>query len=70
MGRVALPEAKSQPDPEDFPSVLAMARVIEDIRSVQYPEGVKCPKPGLNVNAKQSQFLCVLVLSLFLASIL
>ncbi|KAH9889411.1 armadillo-type protein [Cubamyces lactineus] len=39
-----------------LPSALATARIIEDIDSIKYPEGIKSPKPELNVNAKQGKF--------------
>ncbi|KZP29680.1 ARM repeat-containing protein [Athelia psychrophila] len=50
-----------QPQAEDaigpsFPSALATARIIEDIESVQYPEGIMGPKWNLNANTKNSKF--------------
>jgi len=36
--------------------VLATARFISDISSVQYPEGVSSPRPDLNKNAKEGKF--------------
>ncbi|EDQ99897.1 uncharacterized protein LACBIDRAFT_315112 [Laccaria bicolor S238N-H82] len=35
---------------------LATARNIDDIRTVQYPEGVMSPKPKLNANVKDGRF--------------
>ncbi|KAI1791195.1 armadillo-type protein, partial [Ganoderma leucocontextum] len=55
-GRLALSGAESQPNPAALPSALATARIIEDIGSIHYPEGVKSPKLELNVNAKQGKF--------------
>ncbi|TBU40170.1 hypothetical protein BD309DRAFT_1003254 [Dichomitus squalens] len=55
-GRLDLSGAKGQGIPAALPSALATARIIEDIGSIQYPEGVKSPKPELNVNAKQGKF--------------
>ncbi|KAM5542985.1 hypothetical protein V8D89_003369 [Ganoderma adspersum] len=55
-GRLDLSGTKSQSIPAALPSALATARIIEDIGSIQYPEGVKSPKPELNVNAKQGKF--------------
>ena len=55
-GRLDLSSAKNAAIPAALPSALATARIIEDIGSVQYPEGVKSPKPELNVNAKQGKF--------------
>ncbi|KAI0313314.1 armadillo-type protein [Amylostereum chailletii] len=37
-------------------SPLATARTIEDLSLVQYPEGIKRPKPELNVNAARGKF--------------
>ncbi|TBU30206.1 hypothetical protein BD311DRAFT_754942 [Dichomitus squalens] len=42
--------------PAALPSALATAQIIEDIGSIQYPEGVQSPKPELNVNAKRGKF--------------
>ncbi|KAH8109017.1 ARM repeat-containing protein, partial [Phellopilus nigrolimitatus] len=39
-----------------LPSALATARHIQDLDQVQYPEGVKSPKPELNTNAKDGKF--------------
>ncbi|OBZ65381.1 Eukaryotic translation initiation factor 4 gamma [Grifola frondosa] len=44
------------PIPAPLPSALATARVIEDLGSIAYPEGIKSPKVELNVNAKQGKF--------------
>ncbi|OCH90607.1 hypothetical protein OBBRIDRAFT_776738 [Obba rivulosa] len=45
-----------QPISAPLPSALATARIIEDLGSVQYPEGIRSPKVELNVNAKQGKF--------------
>ncbi|KIK01165.1 hypothetical protein K443DRAFT_60383, partial [Laccaria amethystina LaAM-08-1] len=37
-------------------SALATARNIDDIGTVQYPEGVRSPKPELNANVKHGRF--------------
>ncbi|KAH8113023.1 ARM repeat-containing protein [Phellopilus nigrolimitatus] len=37
-------------------SALATARHIQNLDQVQYPEGVKSPKPELNTNAKDGKF--------------
>jgi translation initiation factor 4G len=42
-------------------SALATARIISDILSVPYPEGVSSPNPALNQNAKEGKFRCVTV---------
>ncbi|TBU31087.1 hypothetical protein BD311DRAFT_737652 [Dichomitus squalens] len=55
-GRLDLSGAKDQGIPAALPSALTTALIIEDIGSIQYPEGVKSPKPELNINAKQSKF--------------
>ena len=39
-----------------IPGPLATARIIADISSVQYPEGVSSPRPELNENAKEGKF--------------
>lgn len=60
-----LPDFKKRPGPLDLsntkntaslPSALATARVIEDLGSVQYPEGISSPKVELNINAKHGKF--------------
>ncbi|CCM03917.1 uncharacterized protein FIBRA_06068 [Fibroporia radiculosa] len=55
-GPLDLSSAKSQPVPQPLPSALATARVIEDINSVSYPEGIRSPKVELNVNARHGKF--------------
>ncbi|KAI0767077.1 hypothetical protein C8Q74DRAFT_1354942 [Fomes fomentarius] len=55
-GRLDLSSTKNQTIPAPLPSALATARIIEDIGSIQYPEGIKSPKPELNTNAKQGKF--------------
>ena len=40
-------------------SALATARIISDIHSVPYPDGVSSPNPALNQNAKEGKFRCV-----------
>ncbi|THH13662.1 hypothetical protein EW146_g6581 [Bondarzewia mesenterica] len=42
--------------PAPLPSALATARIIEDIGTIQYPEGVKSPRVDLNVNAQKGKF--------------
>ncbi|KAH9064020.1 hypothetical protein EDB87DRAFT_1557548, partial [Lactarius vividus] len=46
--------------PRALPSVLATARHIDDLSRITYPEGIKNPKVGLNVNAQDGKFRCVL----------
>ncbi|TFY58489.1 hypothetical protein EVJ58_g6388 [Rhodofomes roseus] len=45
-----------KPIAQTFPSALATARIIEDLGSVSYPEGIRSPKVELNVNAKHGKF--------------
>ncbi|KAI5116077.1 hypothetical protein M0805_003834 [Coniferiporia weirii] len=45
-----------KPVPQALPSALATARLIQDVYQVQYPEGIKSPKPELNTNAKDGKF--------------
>jgi len=40
-------------------SPLATARIISDINTIQYPEGVVSPRPDLNENAKEGKFRSV-----------
>ncbi|TFY54696.1 hypothetical protein EVG20_g9603 [Dentipellis fragilis] len=42
--------------PAPLPSALATARIIEDLGSVPYPEGINSPKVELNVNAPAGKF--------------
>ncbi|TFK74623.1 hypothetical protein BDN72DRAFT_788870 [Pluteus cervinus] len=42
--------------PAPLPSALATARNIDNINSVQYPEGIQSPKAELNTNAKDGKF--------------
>ncbi|KIP11352.1 hypothetical protein PHLGIDRAFT_114747 [Phlebiopsis gigantea 11061_1 CR5-6] len=44
------------PIAQPLPSALATARIIEDITSIDYPEGIKSPQVELNMNAKQGKF--------------
>ena len=44
------------PIPQPLPSALATARNIEDISTIEYPEGIQSPRVELNVNAKQGKF--------------
>jgi translation initiation factor 4G len=44
-------------------SALATARIISDIHSVPYPEGVHSPNPALNQNAKEGKFRYALLYS-------
>ena len=39
-----------------LPSALATARNIDDLMTIDYPEGIKSPQVELNVNAKQGKF--------------
>lgn len=43
-----------------IPGPLATARIIADISSVHYPEGIRGPQPELNKNAKEGKFRYVL----------
>ena len=61
-GRLDLSSTKNPAIPAPLPSALATARIIEDIGSIQYPEGIQSPKPELNTNAKQGKFRYVAVL--------
>ena len=42
-------------------SAIASARIIEDIESFSYPEGIRSPAPELNVNAEKGRFRCVII---------
>ncbi|KZV69987.1 hypothetical protein PENSPDRAFT_685877 [Peniophora sp. CONT] len=42
--------------PQPLPSALATARIIDDISSIAYPEGILSPKIELNVNASKGKF--------------
>ncbi|EIW54449.1 uncharacterized protein TRAVEDRAFT_173662 [Trametes versicolor FP-101664 SS1] len=55
-GRLDLSSTKTNAIPAPLPSALATARIIEDIGSIEYPEGILSPKPELNMNAKQGKF--------------
>ncbi|CDO68855.1 hypothetical protein BN946_scf185035.g8 [Trametes cinnabarina] len=55
-GRLDLSSTKNNNIPQPLPSALATARIIEDISTIEYPEGIMSPKPELNVNAKQGKF--------------
>ncbi|KAI0941635.1 hypothetical protein AcW1_003473 [Taiwanofungus camphoratus] len=55
-GPLDLSSTKNQSISQPLPSALATARVIEDLGSVSYPEGIMSPKVELNVNAKQGKF--------------
>ncbi|KAM5541946.1 hypothetical protein V8D89_004256 [Ganoderma adspersum] len=46
---------KSRSIPAALPSALVSTRTIKDIASIQYPKGVKSPKPDLIANAKQGK---------------
>ncbi|KAF9529696.1 hypothetical protein CPB83DRAFT_893220 [Crepidotus variabilis] len=54
-GTLDLTDAKKSniPAPQ---SALATARIISDISTVQYPEGVSSPRPDLNKDAKEGKF--------------
>lgn len=58
-GRLDLSSTKTNAIPAPLPSALATARIIEDIGSIEYPEGILSPKPELNMNAKQGKFRSV-----------
>ena len=45
-----------QPVPPALPSALSIARYIENLDSVPYPEGINRPKLELNQNAKNGKF--------------
>ena len=52
----------SAAEPDDGgrrPSAVAIAHPIKDINSVQYPKGIKGPKPELNDVSQQGKFRCV-----------
>jgi hypothetical protein len=59
-----LPDFKKRPDPLDntknaspsLPSARATTRIIKDLGSVPYPEGISSPKVELNINAKNGKF--------------
>ena len=55
-----LEEAK-KPNIAGPQSALVTARIISDILSVPYPEGMSSPNPALNQNAKEGKFWCVTV---------
>ncbi|KZT72244.1 eukaryotic initiation factor 4f subunit eIF4g, eIF4e-binding domain-containing protein [Daedalea quercina L-15889] len=55
-GPLDLSSTRNQPISQPLPSALATARIIEDLGSVSYPEGIKSPKVELNVNAKHGKF--------------
>lgn len=73
------PEPKRRPDPLNLitgvavpaplPSALATARIIEDIGTIQYPEGVRSPKVELNVNAQKGKFRCVILFAFSLSNL-
>ena len=45
-----------KPMSQPLPSALATARIIDDLGTVSYPEGIKSPSVELNVNAKDGKF--------------
>ncbi|KIM87547.1 hypothetical protein PILCRDRAFT_815094 [Piloderma croceum F 1598] len=47
----------SKPIPPAPSFALAMARVIDDIGQITYPEGIKGPKVELNINTKGGKFI-------------
>ncbi|KAH9912513.1 armadillo-type protein [Fomitopsis serialis] len=55
-GPLDLSSTRNQSIAQPLPSALATARIIEDLGSVSYPEGIKSPKVELNVNAKHGKF--------------
>ncbi|EPQ55181.1 hypothetical protein GLOTRDRAFT_61048 [Gloeophyllum trabeum ATCC 11539] len=55
-GPLDLSGARQATIPQPLPSALATARIIEDLGSVTYPEGIQSPKPELNANAKGGKF--------------
>ncbi|CCM01519.1 uncharacterized protein FIBRA_03575 [Fibroporia radiculosa] len=54
--RVKRDEDERKEKERSFPSVVATARVIEDINCISYPDGVRRPKVELNVNARHGKF--------------
>lgn len=44
-----------------LPSAISTARIIEDLGSVPYPDGIKSPRGDLNINAKDSKFRYVFI---------
>lgn len=55
-GPLDLSSAMNKPIAAPLPSALATARRIEDIGSIEYPEGIRSPKIELNIDAKQGKF--------------
>ena len=55
-GPLDISAAQKQGIPQGLPSALATARIIEDISTISYPEGIKSPKVELNVHAKSGKF--------------
>lgn len=55
-GPLDLSSTRTQAIAQPLPSALATARIIEDLGSVSYPEGIRSPKIELNVNAKHGKF--------------
>ncbi len=56
--------------PPPLPSVLATARIIDDLGRVPYPEGIKRPRVELNINAKDGKFRCAIVVRRLQATVL
>ena len=65
-GPLDISAAQKQGIAQPLPSALATARIIEDISSISYPEGIKSPKIELNVNAKQGKFRFVITFYILL----
>ncbi|KAF8918221.1 hypothetical protein CPB85DRAFT_1283095 [Mucidula mucida] len=55
-GPLDLSSAQRSNIPAPLPSALATARIINDLGSVPYPEGVKSPSVELNIGAKDNKF--------------
>ncbi|KAK0195866.1 hypothetical protein F5146DRAFT_308587 [Armillaria mellea] len=48
--------AKTEAEATSLPSALAIARIIDDLGCIPYPEGIKGPRVELNINAKDGRF--------------
>ena len=55
-GPLDLSSTMNKPIAAPLPSALSTARRIEDIGSIEYPEGIKSPKVELNIDAKKGKF--------------
>ena len=61
-GRLDLSGTKNQAVPSALTSALLIARIIEEIESIQDPDAVDSPKPEINVNACSGMFVRFYVL--------